>query len=98
MYVDCRNAKKKIMRNYSKLTKLPIDLILDNLFAKKVITYKEKKTVQLKSKIRMEYFLDRIILPSLTNNIIAKFKGFLEVMEESDDLSLIDLAKKLGMY
>jgi len=46
----------------------------------------------------MEYLLDSVITPSLANNVAVKFKGFLEVMEESGDSIFIDMAKKLGMY
>ena len=45
----------------------------------------------------MEYLLDNIIMPSLDANVTVKFQEFLEVMAESDDLALTDMAKKLGM-
>lgn len=46
---------------------------------------------------RMEYIIDRIIIPSLENKHIKKFKGLLETMEKSDDSLLTDMAKKLSM-
>ena len=45
----------------------------------------------------MMYLLDSVITPSLSNDISIKLKGFLEVMEESDDSIFTDMAKKLGM-
>ena len=43
----------------------------------------------------MEKVVDIVIL-SLNNNYTAKYKGFLEAMEESDDLLLQSKAKELG--
>ena len=97
---DCSDARKNIMRHRDELGKLPIDLIWDNLLAKKVITHKEKETtatLPLQSD-KIKYLLDSIIIPSLSNDKIEKFKGFLEVMKESCDPVMIDLAKKLGKY
>ena len=84
---------------YHEITNLPIDSMLGKLLAKKVILEKEKEiigTIPIKSD-KMEYFLDNIINPSLANNVAEKFEGFLEVMEESGDPILIDMAKRVGM-
>ena len=66
------------------------------LYAKKVITHEEKMYFEtfVGSK-KMERLLDVVIL-SLKINQCYKFKGFLEAMEESDDMSLIKTAKDLG--
>ena len=96
---NCSNAKKIIVKNYDDLTHLPIDLMLPMLFTKSVITIKEKKIIQalpLRCD-KMQYLLNNVIIPNLDENIALKFKGFLETMEESDDLLLIHMAKKLGM-
>ena len=45
----------------------------------------------------MEYLLDNIIIPSLKNNLTIKFKGFLKVLEDSDNPLLTKAAKNLGM-
>ena len=73
--------------------------MLDELFAKKVITLNEKKKIGTfpLEKQKMVCLLDDIILPSLNNNVIEKFEGLLEVMEKSDDSVLTDMAKRLGM-
>ena len=55
------------------------------------------ETMTLES-ARMEYLLDKIIAPSLSSKIGTKFKGFLEVMENSDDVMFNSMAQKLGMY
>ena len=94
---ECSNAMKNIKANYVELTNLPIDSILAMLFAKEVITLNEKETIQilsLKNK-KMEYFLDSVVIPSLTNNVTVKFERFLKVMEESGDSILIEMAKRL---
>ena len=81
-----------------QLINLPIESILAKLFAKDVITSVEKETIEKALPLKSEYFLDNIIIPSLANNVTVKFKAFLEVMEQSGDPLLMDMAKKLGMY
>ena len=96
----CSDAKKNIQKYYVELSNLPIDSMLGQLYAKRVITDREKKmieTIKLNDK-KMAYLLDSIINPSLDNNVTVKLKGFLEAMKESDDPLLIDMTKKFGMY
>ena len=96
---DCSTAKDNVKANYDKLTKLNIELILERLLSKGIITTDEKKMIDSKpaSRDKMIYFLDGVIAPSLLNNVNEKFRGFLEVLEESGDSTMIDLAKQLGM-
>ena len=97
--LDCSTAKNNVIRMYHELTNLPMDSMLGKLLAKKVILEKEKEiigSIPIKSD-KMEYFIDNIINPSLANNVSEKFEGFLEVMEESGDPILIDMAKRVGM-
>lgn len=97
---DCATAISQITTNYVEITNLPINSILRELFAKKVIGHKEKEemeTLPMQSS-RMEHLLDRIIFPSLKNDVSIKFKRFLEVMENSGDVSFTTMAKTLGMY
>ena len=54
----------------------------------------EDKLVQSE---RMEYILDKIILPSLEFDISTHYIKFLEVMESSDNEKLNSMAQKLGM-
>ena len=70
------------------------------LLAKGVITYKEKENIDFMSTEpeKMIYLLDAVIIPSLSSNVSMKFKGFVEMMEESGDTELIDIANQLGMY
>ena len=97
---NCSTAKDNIKANYDKMTKLPIELILERLLTKEIITPEEKEKIDSKpaSRDKMIYFLESVITPSLSNDVIIKFKGFLEVLEESGDSTMIDLAKQLGMY
>ena len=97
---DCSTAKENVKDNYVKLTNLPINLMINQLYSKGVITDEEKLKIEaLSLEIdRMKYFLDHILLPSLKNDVAIKFKGFLEVMEESDNSILTSMAKMLGMY
>ena len=72
--------------------------MLGTLYSKGVITLREKEEIEVRStrSVRMQYFLDHVISPSLKIDVIDKFKGLLEVMKESDDFSLLSMAKKLG--
>ena len=47
---------------------------------------------------RMEYLLDRIIIPSLKNKIGIKYKNFLEVMEKDGDEMFKRMAVTLGKH
>jgi len=97
---DCSAAKDNVKTNYNELTKLPIDSMLGKLYAKGVITLDEKQRMEVKplQRNKMVYLLDNVITPSLGNDVSKKFKGFIEVMEESDDPILTDMANILGMY
>ena len=88
---------EKVKANYNKLTNLPIESMIGKLYAKRVITLEEKERIDSKpiKRDKMMFLLDGVIIPSLLNNIGVKFKGFLEVMEESDDPVLTDMAKDL---
>ena len=96
---DCSTAQDNIKANYDKLTKLPIEQILERLLSKGIITPEEKKRIDSKpaSRDKMIYILDSVITPSLLNDISIKFKGFLQVLEGSGNSTIIDLAKQLGM-
>ena len=96
---DCSTALKNIKKNYDELTYLPISKMLGKLYSKEIITLKEKQTIKAipVESDRMEYFLDDIITPSLIANVIIKFRGFVEVLMESGDSTLISMAAKLGM-
>ena len=67
-----------------------------SLYAKDVITNQEKLEIdKLVGKKQMEKVLDIIIL-SLSSNDAEKYKGFLKVLEKSDDLLLRNKAKELS--
>ena len=92
-------ATEVIISHYDEVCKLPIKLLLPKLFAKKVVTLEQKKIIANKEKNDLEgmtAFLDDIILPSLEAKFSEKYKGFLEAMEENDDQTLKEMAKRLG--
>ena len=68
------------------------------LYAKKVITDEEKRYIKtLVGSEKMEQLLD-VVIRSLRHNHCHKFKGFLEAMEESEDMLLRKTAKDLCEY
>ena len=97
---DFAAARAKVTANYVELTKLPINSILGALRAKEVILPWQKEEIEVISleRKRMEYLLDKIITPSLNVQVSIKFKGLLEVMEQSEDVVFIHLAQKLGTH
>ena len=89
----------KITANYVELVNLPIELIRRDLFAKKVITFRQKEqieTMHLQHQ-KMEYIIDKVIVPTLKLKISTVFKRFLEAMEESGNEEFISMAHTLGM-
>ena len=97
---DCSAAKENIKKNYDNLTNLPIGSIVGKLYAKEVITFEEKERIDIKQihRDKTMYLLDTAIIPSLSNGVSIKLKGFIEAMEESGDPIFTDMAKTLGMY
>ena len=95
---DCSTVNVNIQKNYKKLTYLPINSMLGSLYNKGVITLEEKQRITANPVEidRMMYFLDRVIIPSLILNVDMKFKGFLEVMNESGDSTLLSMVANLG--
>ena len=98
--LDCAAVKAKIIANYVELTDLSINLILKELLEKKVILPRQMEVIEAKSlqSERMEYLLDKIILPSLGMKISTHYIRFLEVMENSGIEKLTSVAQKLGTY
>ena len=73
--------------------------MLSKLYSKAIITLREKQAIQTipVESDGMAYFIDYIIIPSLHTKVIIKFRGFVEVLMESGDSTLISMAAKLGM-
>ena len=93
----CHTAEKILRKKYAELSNLPYNNMEAGLYGKEVITYKEKMSINsLPDNKKMEYLLDVIIL-SLKHGICSKFKGFLEAMEENEDILLKNTAAVLGM-
>ena len=87
-----------LQEKYEELSRLPYDAMKGSLYAKKVITDKEKMEIdELSKNAKMPKLLD-IIIDSLKDEITEKYKGFLEAMEKNEDVVLKKKAKKLGNY
>ena len=70
-----------------------------SLYAYEVITADER--TMIKSKVgddKMDYLIVEIVIPSLKQKFSKKYKGFLEAMEDSEDIDLQNTAKMLGTY
>ena len=89
---------QKLNDHYNDLISLNTTAMLPQLQAKKVILLQEKETISLTKPLerdKMQYILDRIIIPSLQAGVIQKFKLFLEVMKESEDMVTREVAQRL---
>ena len=92
---------QKLKDCYEDLINLDTTVMLGSLFAKGVITLVEKDTISITKPLerdKMQYLLDKIIIPSLQAGVIEKFKLFLEVLESNEDIVARTVAKRLGNY
>ena len=88
------------MNVYDKLMMINADAILPGLFAKSVIALRDKQTIDVMklNHNKMKHLIDNIILPRLEANTIKKFREFLEVMENNDDIMIKDIAQQIGIH
>ena len=96
----CSGAQRRIKEAYTQLTNLNVTAMSGSLYARDVITLRQKKqinSIPIESD-KMEYLLDEVIIPSLLAGRIEKFRLFLEVMEQSDDPVIKSVGKDLGMF
>ena len=84
-----------LISQYESIVKLQIDSMLDSLFSNKVVTFKQKQTIEKQSEDGMKWFLDNVIISSLEQGMIIKYGGFIKVMEKHDDAMLRKMAKSL---
>lgn len=95
---QCYTAADSLRTKYAELSDLPYSAMEGRLYAKRVITDEEKIYIRtLVGSEKMEHLLD-VVIRSLKHNHCHKFKGFLEAMEESDDMLLRKTAKDLGEF
>ena len=93
---QCCTVADNLREKYAELSNLPYTAMEGRLYAKKVITHEEKICIKtLVGNEKMEFLLD-VVIRSLKHNHCHKFRGFLEAMEGSDDVLLIQTAKDLG--
>ena len=98
---DSDAAMKVHISQYDKICMLKVKDLLPSLFSKGVVTLQQKQKIENKEQFEqegMKVLLDDVILPSLKLNTTEKYKGFLQSMEESDDQTWKEMAKRLGMY
>ena len=96
---DCAVAKKILINQRSSLVTLHILPLVPSLLANNVINMDEKRKIEMKEKNELEgmsYFLNQVILPSLHENKMDKYKGFLATMAKHDDSLYQEIAKRLG--
>jgi len=100
VFTGCKAAKRKIMTHYCEFTKLPINSILGELIAERVISLDDKKimeTMPLESD-RVMYLLDNILLRSLSLGLMQKYTSFVKVLEcNGEDEVIKRLVKDLGV-
>ena len=69
------------------------------LYSKDVITRGEKQRMdRMTNEEQMSELIHNILIVSLQNQITQKYKGFLESMEQSEDILLKEVARSLGEY
>ena len=96
---DYIGTAKLLRRQLDTLSKLNYDNMTTSLYARGVITAKEKKIID--SKIgceKMVYLIVEIIIPSLEQRFGKKYKSFLKAMEDNEDTDLQDTARMLGRW
>ena len=86
------------MEFYEKLTALPIDDMIEKLYANNLLPGDHKDKVQspsLTPKEKAQHFLDGVIRRSLEIGYTEQFEKLISIMELSDDPALKHLAKKI---
>ena len=93
---DCTVAAKNLREN-EQLKIIPYSPMQNLLYAKRVITHDEKENLNnmTNDDEKMSKLTD-ILIKSLNQKITKKYKGFLESMEESEDILLEKMAESLG--
>lgn len=95
---ECSKAIENIRSHNEKLvSSFPIDDLLPNLYSKKVIDEEEKKAMQ-KEKLernKVSFLFDQVVLPELENGVNIKYDSIINVLEESENSTVKNLAKLL---
>lgn len=88
-------VEQHLTEKYVEYSHLPYESMKSLLYSKKVITTDEKQDIESKKgRAKMEMLLD-IIISSLKAKNSRKYKGFIEAMEESEDIDLKEVANRL---
>jgi len=96
---DCSAAADYLRSQVDVLVHLDYDSMACSLYAKDVITNKERQKLNpMLNNAKMMYLLVDIIIPSLKLKCCEKYKGFLQVMESSEDIVVRNIAERLGKF
>ena len=100
--VEVEGAKRAFEMFYEKLTQvLPINDLLSDLYASKLLRGKAKAKVKTKveslrtQKEKAKYLLNEVIKPGLSAVNVEQFNKMITVMESSDDPVVKHLAKQI---
>ena len=96
---DCKSVIEKLTEHYDKLTRLPINSMLDSLITSEVITFDEKKNIETKSleSDRMRHLLDNVIILGLQVELPELYHKFVKVLQESESMINRAMAKMIGI-
>ena len=85
------------MNQLDELTELNYDNMKTQLFAKEVISFDQRKSIDIQvGRNKMDFLIFDIIIPSLKAKFSKKYKSFLKVMEDNDDIDLKSAAEMFG--
>ena len=93
---DCVDAAKTLRTKNTELTNLQYRSMRGSLYGKGVITRNEKEELDKMTNSEQMSALIDILIRSLEVKSTKKYKGFLQSLEENDDVLLPDMAEKLG--
>ena len=97
------NAMDVFKKFYSELTEvLPmmINNLVNKLYSDKLLSDDHKSNIAdlTVEKEKIQYFLDKVIKPSLKIEYTELFDGMLKLMKASDDRTVMYLVKKISDF
>jgi len=94
----CAEAANILQEKSATLTNISYPAMRQLLFSKRVITKDEMEILDNMTSSGQVPELVKIIISSLNLKNTKKYKGFLESMEQSEDIALHHMAEVLGEY
>ena len=96
--VEVKGAERALTKYYAELIDtLPINDVLADFSANKLLrgNHKTKFKFLRTRKQKAQYFLDKVIKPSLSNGYIEQFNKMIAVMKSNDNSTVKHLAKQI---